>query len=43
MSTVHWCVLVAALMPHVADWHWARSILWAIGIVGTITIFVSGA
>jgi uncharacterized MAPEG superfamily protein len=28
---------------YVADWHWARSIVWTIGIVATITIFVSGA
>ena len=28
---------------YVADWHWARSIAWTIGVVATITIFVSGA
>jgi len=28
---------------YVADWHWARSIVWTIGVVATITIFVSGA
>lgn len=28
---------------YLADWHWARSIAWTIGIVATITLFVSGA
>jgi uncharacterized MAPEG superfamily protein len=28
---------------YVADWHWARSIVWTMGVVATITIFVSGA
>jgi len=34
---------VAFIVCYVADWHWARSIAWTIGIVATITIFVSGA
>lgn len=34
---------VAFIVFYVADWHWARSIAWTIGIVATITIFVSGA
>jgi uncharacterized MAPEG superfamily protein len=33
----------AFIVFYVADWHWARSIVWTIGIVATITIFVSGA
>lgn len=33
----------AFIVFYVADWHWARSIAWTIGIVATITIFVSGA
>jgi uncharacterized MAPEG superfamily protein len=27
---------------YLADWHWARSIVWTIGFVATITIFVTG-
>ena len=33
----------AFVVFYVADWHWARSIVWTIGIVATIAIFVSGA
>ena len=33
----------AFIIFYVADWHWARSIVWTIGVVATITIFVSGA
>ena len=33
----------AFIVFYVADWHWARSIAWTMGIVATITIFVSGA
>jgi len=33
----------ACIVFYVADWHWARSIVWTIGVVATITIFVSGA
>jgi len=33
----------AFIVFYVADWHWARSIVWTIGIVATIAIFVSGA
>jgi uncharacterized MAPEG superfamily protein len=33
----------AFIVFYVADWHWARSIVWTIGVVATITIFVSGA
>jgi uncharacterized MAPEG superfamily protein len=33
----------AFIVFYVADWHWARSIAWTIGVVATITIFVSGA
>jgi uncharacterized MAPEG superfamily protein len=28
---------------YLADWHWIRSLVWTIGIVATITLFVSGA
>jgi uncharacterized MAPEG superfamily protein len=27
---------------YVADWHWARSVVWTLGFVVTLTIFVSG-
>ncbi len=33
----------AFIVFYVSDWHWARSIVWTIGVVATITIFVSGA
>jgi uncharacterized MAPEG superfamily protein len=33
----------AFIVFYVADWHWARSIVWTIGVVAAITIFVSGA
>ena len=33
----------AFIVFYVADWHWPRSIVWTIGVVATITIFVSGA
>ena len=33
----------AFIVFYVADWHWARSIVWTMGVVATITIFVSGA
>ena len=28
---------------YLADWHWARSVLWLVGWLATITIFVLGA
>ena len=34
---------LAYVVCYVADWHWTRSIVWTIGIVATITLFVSGA
>lgn len=33
----------AYLVCYLADWHWARSIVWTIGMVATITLFVSGS
>jgi uncharacterized MAPEG superfamily protein len=33
----------AFLVCYLADWHWARSIVWTMGMVATITLFVSGA
>ncbi|MGZ9032747.1 MAG: MAPEG family protein, partial [Burkholderiaceae bacterium] len=33
---------VAYIVCYLADWHWARSIVWTIGFVATITIFVTG-
>lgn len=33
---------VAYTACYVADWHWARSVVWALGFVVTLTIFVSG-
>jgi uncharacterized MAPEG superfamily protein len=26
----------------VADWHWARTVVWTLGFVVTLTIFVAG-
>jgi uncharacterized MAPEG superfamily protein len=34
---------VAYLVCYLADWHWARSIVWTIGFVATVTLFVSGS
>lgn len=31
------------IVAYVADWHWLRSVLWLIGWVATIMIFVTGA
>ena len=33
---------IAFIVCYLADWHWTRSIAWTIGIVATITLFVSG-
>lgn len=33
---------VAYLVCYLADWHWARSLVWLIGWLCTVTIFVSG-
>jgi uncharacterized MAPEG superfamily protein len=33
---------VAYLVCYLADWHWARSLVWLIGWLCTLTIFVSG-
>ena len=33
---------VAFLVCYLADWHWARSLVWAVGLAATITLFVSG-
>jgi uncharacterized MAPEG superfamily protein len=33
----------AYLVCYLADWHWTRSIVWTIGFVATIAIFVAGA
>lgn len=33
---------VAYLICYLADWHWARSLVWLIGWLSTVTIFVSG-
>ncbi|GAB4476237.1 MAG: MAPEG family protein [Burkholderiaceae bacterium] len=33
----------AYLVCYLADWHWARSVVWLIGWLATVTIFVSGA
>lgn len=34
---------VAYILSYVADWHWARSAAWLVGIVATAAIFVTGA
>jgi uncharacterized MAPEG superfamily protein len=33
---------VAYLVCYLANWHWARSVIWLIGWLCTLTIFVSG-
>jgi uncharacterized MAPEG superfamily protein len=33
---------VAYLVCYLADWHWARSLVWLIGLLACLTIFVSG-
>lgn len=33
---------VAYVVCYLADWHWSRSIVWTMGLVATITLFVSG-
>jgi uncharacterized MAPEG superfamily protein len=33
---------IAYTVCYVADWHWARSVIWTLGFVVTLTIFVSG-
>lgn len=33
---------LAYLACYLADWHWARSLVWLIGWLSTVTIFVSG-
>lgn len=32
----------AYVVCYLADWHWPRSIVWTMGIVATMTLFVSG-
>lgn len=34
---------VAYIICYIADWHWVRSIVWTVGFVATLTLFVSGA
>ena len=31
------------IVCYLADWHWARSVVWLIGLLATLTIFVSGS
>lgn len=33
---------LAYLVCYLADWHWARSVVWLLGWVATIFIFVTG-
>jgi uncharacterized MAPEG superfamily protein len=33
---------IAYTMCYVADWHWARTVVWTLGFVVTLTIFVAG-
>ena len=30
------------IVCYLADWHWARSVVWLVGLLATLTIFVSG-
>lgn len=34
---------VTYLVCYLADWHWARSVAWLVGLVACIAIFVLGA
>lgn len=34
---------IAYVVCYLADWHWARSFVWAVGFVTCAVIFVSGA
>ena len=34
---------VVYLVCYLADWHWARSLVWMLGFVACLTIFVLGA
>jgi uncharacterized MAPEG superfamily protein len=34
---------IAYIVCYLADWHWARSVVWLVGLLATLTIFVSGA
>jgi uncharacterized MAPEG superfamily protein len=34
---------VAYLVCYLADWHWTRSLVWLIGFLACLTIFVTGA
>jgi uncharacterized MAPEG superfamily protein len=34
---------IAYLVCYLADWHWARSVVWLFGLLAALTIFVSGA
>lgn len=31
------------IVCYLADWHWARSVVWLVGLLATLTIFVSGS
>jgi uncharacterized MAPEG superfamily protein len=33
---------IAYIVLYVADWHYARSVAWLIGVIATVVIFVSG-
>lgn len=33
---------VLYIVCYLADWHWARSVVWLVGLLATLTIFVSG-
>lgn len=33
---------VAYVVCYLGDWHWLRSIVWTMGLVATLTLFVSG-
>jgi uncharacterized MAPEG superfamily protein len=34
---------VAYTLCYLADWHWARSAVWLVGLLATLGIFVAGA
>jgi len=34
---------VLYIVCYLGDWHWARSVVWLVGLLATLTIFVSGA
>ena len=43
LAVIFVVVRAGYIVCYLADWHWARSVLWLVGWLATITIFVLGA